>query len=279
MTMSRAVPLLLLLAASGAQATQECKHSAPREATLDLTGIERVVIELGRHELDLLGTAGNPGVGTLTGRACATDPELLPHLDVRQFREGSTLRLRAEHVAESHTTFVFFGSHYEYLSLKVELPSNLPILLDVGSGDARVDGFDTLELDLGSGDVDIVRLAGKLTAEVGSGDLVVAEAGSLELSSLGSGDAVVRRLRGDAMVGRVGSGDLGLADLDGDVRIDSIGSGDVAVRNVGGNVRLDRLGSGDFVVRGVAGDLTVDRKGSGDIRHSDVRGRVSLPSR
>ena len=271
----RLLPLALLLAAGGTAAASDCRHSAPRDLQLDLAGVERLVIELGRHELVLTGVPGSSG--RISGKACATDAALLPHLDIEQQREGSTLRLRAAHVAERHTTTVLFGSHYEYLVLQAEVPQTLPVELQVGSGDARVDNLAALELGIGSGDVEIGRIDGPLSLQVGSGDVVAADVGALRVDSIGSGDASIRRVRGAAEVGSVGSGDLALRAVDGDVRIGSIGSGDVALHEVRGSVTLRSLGSGDLVARDVGGNLTVERSGSGDIRHSGVSGTVTLP--
>jgi len=42
-------------------------------------------------------------------------------------------------------------------------------------------------------------------------------------------------------------------------------------------VHADTLGSGDFTVSDVTGDFTLGAKGSGDVKHSGVKGKVSVP--
>ena len=55
-------------------------------------------------------------------------------------------------------------------------------------------------------------------------------------------------------------------------------SGDIRVRHVAGNVRIADT-TGDIDVDDIGGDFTVTtKKGSGAIRHTRVRGRVSLPT-
>ena len=65
--------------------------------------------------------------------------------------------------------------------------------------------------------------------------------------------------------------------MDVDVRIADT-SGDIVVRHLGGSVEIADT-SGDIDVDDVGGDLAVKiKKGSGAIRHTRVRGRVSLPT-
>lgn len=266
---------LFSLLPAAAFAGDACRFEAPRNLDLDLDGVETLVVDLGRHDLRLAATPS--GKGTVRGKACATNEDLLPHLDITQHREGSRLVLTAAHVAEKHNVFVLFGSHYEYLTLDVEIPESLPVELQVGSGDARVDGVARLALTIGSGDVVANGVKGELEARIGSGDLEAIGVGSLRLRSLGSGDAVVERIAGDARVGSVGSGDLELRKVEGNVEIGSVGSGDVYVREVRGSVDVDSLGSGELDARDVGGDFTLHSKGSGEVEASGVAGTTSLP--
>lgn len=246
-----ATVLLLPLAALA----DECKYEAPRNLTLDLAGVRTVQVELHSHELHLTGTEGANG-GSVTGRACASDPKLLDDLVVTQRREGD--RLIVEAGARNHASFTFFGHTYTDLKLNLQLPAQMPVQLNVGSGDAWATGMRNLQSQIGSGDVHISKISGAFSASMGSGDLDVNDVGSLNIGSIGSGDIKVHGVSGDAHVG-------------------SIGSGDVTIAQVGGSVRVDTLGSGDLRVRDVRGDFTVGAKGSGDISHSGVQGKVNVP--
>jgi hypothetical protein len=252
--MRRLIPVLLLLAPLAAHA-DDCKYQAPRNLTLDLAGVREVEVDLHSHDLHLTGSDGATG-GTVTGRACASDPKLLDDLTVTQRREGD--RLIVEAGGHGHVNISLFGHTSTSLKLDMRVPSQIPVVLNVGSGDAWVTGLKQLNTQVGSGDVHVSKIAGPFALSVGSGDIDVNEVGSLDAGAIGSGDLKVNGVRGDARLGSIGSGDVGL-------------------RNVGGSVRVDTIGSGDLVVSDVQGDLTVGAKGSGDVSHSGVKGKVSVP--
>ena len=251
--MRRLILAVLLLAPLAAYADQ-CQYSAPRNLTLDLGGVREIQVELHSHDLHLSGSDGAKG-GTVTGRACASDPKLLDDLTVTQHREGDRLIVDVGNQGHSH---ISFGFSYTDLKLDMQVPSQIPVVLNVGSGDAWVSGLQRLSTQVGSGDVHVSKISGPFALSVGSGDIDVNDVGSLDVGSVGSGDLKINGVRGDARMG-------------------SIGSGDIGIRNVGGNLRVDTLGSGDLVVHDVQGDFTLGAKGSGDVSHSGVKGKVSVP--
>jgi hypothetical protein len=251
----RRLILAALLLAPLASHADECKYEVPRNLTLDLAGVREVQVDLHSHDLHLTGTNGATG-GTVTGRACASDPKLLDALTVTQHREGDRLIVDAGN--EGHINISFFGHTYTDLQLNMQVPAQIPVVLNVGSGDAWATGLKQLTTKVGSGDVHVSRIDGPVSLSIGSGDVDVNDVGSLDVGSVGSGDLKINGVRGDARVGSIGSGDVGL-------------------RSVGGNLRVDTLGSGDLVVHDVQGDFTVGAKGSGDVSHSGVKGKVSVP--
>jgi len=234
----------------------QCRYEAPRHLQLDLTGVRGVQIEVNSHDLHVAGVPGAKQL-LLDGRACASDEAMLPHLVIRQHREGDQLIVELGDGGGVFTLHLF-GSSYSSLEAHVQLPPELPLTVRVGSGDASVTGMRELAGTVGSGDLHASHVAGRFGASVGSGDVDAQDVGVLQ-------------------VGAVGSGDLKARDIHGDVKVGSIGSGDVTLRNVAGSVRVDTLGSGDLGVHDVAGDLTLRAKGSGDVDHSGVRGKVSVP--
>ncbi|HST43924.1 MAG TPA: hypothetical protein VLK29_01740 [Luteimonas sp.] len=265
----------LCLLPLSAFAADRCAHAAPRTLALDLDGVRTVVFEIGNSALRL--DAARGGGAGVTGRACASDADLLPQLRLTQARSGDRLVVRAER-SERGAGFGW-GDRYAYMALAATVPAGMAVALDVGSGDAWVTGVASLALEVGSGDAEVRRVPGAVTAQVGSGDVTIDEVGSLDVGSVGSGDLSVRRVRAGVEVGSIGSGDLELATVGGDVRIASIGSGDATVREVGGDVVLGSIGSGDLEVAAVKGGLTVRSSGSGSVEHAGVAGAVSLPKR
>jgi len=249
----RRLVLAVLLLAPLASYADPCQYSAPRNLTFDLAGVREVQVELRNHDLHLTGNDGAKG-GSLTGKACASDAKLLDDLTVSQHREGDRLvvEIGAEH------THVYLGYSSTELKVDMQMPSQIPVVLNVGSGDAWVTNFQRLSTKVGSGDVHVSKISGPFALSVGSGDIDVNDVGSIDVGAVGSGDLKVNGVRGDARVGSVGSGDIGL-------------------RGVGGNVRVDTLGSGDLNVHDVQGDFSLGAKGSGDVSHSGIKGKVSVP--
>lgn len=271
-----------------------CRHSDPRQLTLDMDGVSRVMFDIGPHKLRL---DASPGAdGALSGRACASSDGWLESLKVEQRRDGDRLHVRL--YRDRPMRGLFLGRTYARLELSGRVPDNVLVQLQVGSGDARIAGASALSADVGSGDVEARTIAGLVTATVGSGDIELDDIGSLNVLSIGSGDVEAGRVRGDLEVGSIGSGDLevrgiggnasvgsigsgeaNLHEVRGNVSIGSIGSGDARLGDVAGSVNVNSVGSGDIQARGVGGDLTVSSKGSGDVRHEGVAGSVDVPRR
>jgi hypothetical protein len=254
--MRRYLVCFLLLAPLAALASEHCQYQAPRNLKADLAGVRSVRIEVNSYDLHVDGVAGMQGL-ELTGRACASDKAMLDRLTVAQHREGD--RLVIELGGNGHFGLHLFGSSYSDLQVNVKLPADLPVNVDVGSGDAAVSGVAELESHVGSGDLHVHGIAGRFKAGVGSGDIDANDVGSVEIGSVGSGDFKARGIKGDARIGSIGSGDLSLS-------------------HVGGSVHADTLGSGDLSVDDVAGDFHLGAKGSGDVNHRDVKGRISVPN-
>jgi hypothetical protein len=284
--MSLLRPVLLAAACAVAvptMAADRCEHSRTETPALDLGGVTRVELGISLDELTL--RAGAPA---LRVEHCASSADRIDSRTVKVERRGDVL-----HVTTGGTGYEisWFGAdRYAYVRLDMVLPADLPVTLDVGSGDAAVTGLSDLRVNIGSGDV-ALRQVGVVRADIGAGDLVVDGATRASVD-VGSGDAVLQRVQGEVRA-RVGSGDIRLDDVGplpaltagsgsivadrvrGDARIDSVGSGDISLRDVAGQVHIESVGSGDVVLRGVDGDVAVadaDTLDSVDTR--DVRGRV-----
>lgn len=253
--MRRFLASLSLLVPLAGLASERCEFQAPRNLQLDLAGVRKVRFEVRSFDLHVTGSAGATLL-ELHGRACASDRRRLDDLTVSQHREGDQLII--ELGGNGAHMFDLFGSHYANLDVSVQLPANLPVAVDVGSGGADVTGTHDLDSHVGSGDLHVHDIAGRFATSVGSGDIEAGNLGSLALGSVGSGDFTGTGVRGDARVG-------------------SIGSGDVRLRQVGGSVHVDTLGSGDLVVDGAGGDFMLGAKGSGDVSHHGVQGKVQVP--
>lgn len=238
-----------------AHAGEQCRFQAPRALDLDLQGVAGITVIANQHDVHVRGVDG-PG-GAVRGRACASKQESLDALQILQHREGNQLVIEAKSTIKA-TGWNLMGDHYAYLDIGVAIPKSLPVKLNVGSGDASVDNVATLDANVGSGDLDVRRVPGDVSASIGSGDAGFDDIGALKVDSIGSGDLIAEGVRRD-------------------VRIDSIGSGDATLKQVGGSVDVGSIGSGDLDVNGVGRDLHVRSIGSGDIAHHGVAGKVEIP--
>lgn len=135
---------------------------------------------------------------------------------------------------------LFFSFH----DVQIDLTVNIPEKMD-------------LNVDDGSGRIEISSIAGNLNIEDGSGGIQVED------------------IQGDVEIND-GSGEIEVKEITGNVSIED-GSGSMTVLNVGGNVTVDD-GSGSIDVDGVGKDLILKDTGSGSVNHRNVKGRVIEPN-
>jgi hypothetical protein len=236
-----------------------------------------VVFDIGPHTLDLKGDAAGAAIGTIRGKACASDAARLAELLVTQSREGDKLIVRAERNGLVRKGS-WSGKDYARLALTVSVPGTIPVQVKVGSGEARVAKVTSLTADVGSGELYAQDVRGMFFVDVGSGEIVADGVGGLHVVSVGSGDVSVKNVGQDAHVGEIGSGDVNILGAGGDVRIDSIGSGDAVVGDIGGDIVVGRVGSGDLAAERIRGGLTVRHVGSGSVIHREIGGPLQIPA-
>jgi len=272
---SAVLPVLLLLAAGPLAAFERCEHSQSRSLALDFTGVSSVHFVVNNHQLRIDAVA-TPEVG-ISGQACASSPELLGRLDVRQERQGDQLLVTLERLDSGRWSW--FGVQYAYLTLQAGVSDDLAVEVTIGSGDAWVRGVKTLAAQVGSGDLEARDVPGAVSISVGSGDAGLERIGALRVGSVGSGDLKARDVRGAVTVGSIGSGDFELKGAEGDVEIGSIGSGAADIEQVAGNLAVGSIGSGELDAEDIGGNLSVRSKGSGSIKYRRVSGTVEVPQR
>lgn len=146
----------------------------------------------------------------------------------------------------------FWGDNKVAVFLDISVPRGSSVDVDSGSGRVQVrDTFGPVWVDCGSGGVDVARARGGVSLDVGSGPVSVEETeGGVSVDS-GSGSVVVRRIGG-------------AVEVDGS-------SGPVSVSEVEGPVEV-KTGSGTVRLNRIIGDVSVD-SGSGSVKLDLVRGR------
>jgi DUF4097 and DUF4098 domain-containing protein YvlB len=148
-------------------------------------------------------------------------------------KEGDTARL----VSEIRWRFRLFSfGENARIDLTIRVPKTLALEIDDGSGSVEIEGLGAgLRLDDGSGSIEIRDVAGDVFVDDGSGGISI------------------RRVGGDVSVDD-GSGEIEIEDVLGSVEVDD-GSG---------SIRIDR----------VEKDATILSAGSGSVRIDNVKGRV-----
>ncbi|MEQ1501150.1 MAG: DUF4097 family beta strand repeat-containing protein [Myxococcota bacterium] len=184
---------------------------------------------------------------------------------VATYVEGGTLHLEVQCRPGQLTCRVDYD---------VVLPAAATIDAELGSGDVTIDGLSgRVAVETGSGDVTLRLVDGDVIASTGSGDLEVdGVTGSLDAET-GSGDLVVTGADVSTVIASAGSGDIELhVDAVTDAIAVDTGSGDVLVVVPTAEYRLSTdTGSGDVSLDGITpsgnAEVSIDvSTGSGDIR-------------
>lgn len=152
-----------------------------------------------------------------------------------------------------------------FANLRIALPAGSEFAVRNAVGSVRGGDLDgNVEIDTGSGDVEIASHSGRLLIDTGSGDVVLGSAKGETSIDTGSGDVIVKRLIGNGSVD-TGSGDVTVQRVSaGKILIDT-GSGDVVVQEGQvGKVMAD-TGSGDVRILGIELEELAAETGSGDV--------------
>jgi hypothetical protein len=242
---------LLLAAESAAAWGLDCKFTAERRGTLDLTGIERVEISARAGDLEV-----RPGSGTdlqAGGRACASSQALLDESQVLVRRNAGV----AEVVVQLPEEMKGIGIFYAALDLQVTVPADLPIRIVDSSGDIDLRDVNVTQLTDSSGDIVARGLKGDVEINDSSGDVRLNDTRGMVTITDSSGDIVIDGAR--------------------DVVVPVDSSGDIDIQRVSGSVRIERDSSGDVSISDVGRDVEVLADSSGEVRVARVQGSVRVP--
>jgi hypothetical protein len=207
-----------------------------RQLDLDVDGISELSINAGAGSMDVTGVSG---LDKISVKATIVVPDEDKDGAVKVIEKNMTLSLdKKGSEARLNAWFDdgFMGSGDDaHIVLEVSVPQGLTVNIDDGSGSLDViDTMGDVTIDDGSGSIDVKNVA-NLTIDDGSGSIDVNEA----------------------------SGDVSIID----------GSGSISVNHVNGSVTIDD-GSGSIKVSDVDHDVVILDDGSGSVRITDVRGSV-----
>ncbi len=268
-----------------------CSHSQTYSDAFPADGLKSLQVEAWAGDLKIVSVNGLHEV-KIDARACASATKILDTLGMKAEQSGDQVR-----VDVIHPNGITSGSGW--VDVTIEVPPALSAQIRDTSGFTLIDGLSAVEISAGSGDLEIIRTAGKtevrekssgstrleqlkgdlILSDIGSGDLLVREVqGNVRLGDKSSGSTVLTDIGGKVQLGRLGSGDLRVTRADSGVTLEAKSSGSITIEQSGSHVLLERIGSGDLTVDGVNGDLTVKSKSSGSVRTSNVTGKVDVPN-
>lgn len=237
-------------------------YTSPRNADVGTSGARAIQIEAKAGILRVEGRSGITQV-RVRGTARSERKGSLDDIKLIAERRGDIVFIKAD-MPERNGSGLWdmmtgrFGQ--EALDLVIEVPTNLPLEVADGSGDAEFINTGALRLTDGSGAIKVRGAHGDVTIKDGSG--------SIDLDGV-DGSVVITD----------GSGGIDARNVMGNFTIASDGSGDIVVSRVGGTARIQNDGSGSIDVDRVAGDFVVDNDHGGHIRYDTVKGTVRIPEK
>lgn len=235
----RSFIVMAMFAASFAHAAWK-DYTEVRELELDADGIATLDIDAGAGSIDIQGVEGLDRI-VVTATIVIADSD---EDDARKTIEKK-MKLSLEPRADSALLVADFsdgilgGWTDAKIDLEIEMPRGL-----------------ALNIDDGSGSIDIKDIAAEVVIDDGSGSIDVSNVAGIVIDD--------------------GSGSIDVNGAAGDVSITD-GSGSISVRSVVGSVTIDD-GSGSIKVNDVEKDLVIVDDGSGGQDFSDIRGAIEHES-
>lgn len=222
-----------------------------KELSLDASTLTAMDIEAGSGSLIVKGEAGLTEIKVTAD--IYTDKKHTDNYVLSLEQSGGTGFL----VAKNHSSSGFWTGSSPRIDIVIHVPESL-----------------SLDVDDGSGDIEVSNINGKLDIKDGSGDLIVKNIGNDTHIHDGSGEMDISDINGKLNI-IDGSGEININNVEGDLSLDD-GSGTIYARNINGNAIIDD-GSGDLTVKHVSGVVTVD-DGSGGITIDNAGGLKILES-
>lgn len=229
--------VMAMFVASLAQAGWKDFEEA-RELSLDAKQVDKLSIEAGAGSMDVTGVAGLDRI-RVTATIVVPDADQDEATKVMDKRMVLSLEKKGDE-AQLKSWFQdrFMGIGPDaYIVLDVNVPQGMAV-----------------DIDDGSGSIDVVDVEGDIAIDDGSGSIEVENVASVKIDD--------------------GSGSVTVIDAAGDVSIVD-GSGSISVKNVQGTVTIDD-GSGGIRVSDVEQDLIIVDDGSGGQSFTNIRGSVDL---
>ena len=218
-----------------------------QQLRIDANQLNALVAETGAGSLVIQGVEGLNEI--------QLDAEIYGYDDVKPelmlTKEGDHAKLIANFDSFSR---VSFNGSSPYLDITMKVPASM-----------------LLDIDDGSGSIDIKGVHADINIKDGSGGIVLDGGNNLVIDD-GSGSIVLANVDGNINL-EGGSGAIEINQVSGYVVVHD-GSGSMSIKNVLGKVTIDD-GSGDIRVENSKG-LHIVESGSGDLSFDNINGPVSM---
>jgi len=257
-------------------ATFAFSYQEVKELSLPAEGIKNLEIRCGAGSLEVVGREDLQEIQVTAEIVVKGEREEKAKKFIRERMKLSLDKIGEKAVLvskfkQSHP--VLFSFREKLINLTVNVPKNMPLTIDDGSGWIRIENIaGNVDIDDGSGSMRIVNVTGELHLEDGSGDIRAEKIkGNMEIDD-GSGEIELRDISGDVKVDD-GSGEIDMVEIFGNASIVD-GSGSIYVKDVQGDVEVSD-GSGSINIDGVERDVTIKRDGGGGVNIKNVKGRIA----
>ena len=234
--------LILTIAAFAVPGLAWADYEEIRELSLDTRGIDSLEIEAGAGSLDVVGTPDGTEITVLAVIEIDTNDDD----DARETIEEKMV-LVLEQDSDTATLKAYFedgGWNWgrgdsPRISLEVQMPEGMHLNVDDGSGSVEIENVrGDVVMDDGSGSLSLKDVGGEVRIEDGSGSITVSGVGGDLWINDGSGGIKVDGVAGSVTVDD-GSGSIDVSDVEEDLIIVDDGSGGLSFSNIGGRVEKD----------------------------------------
>ncbi len=223
--------LILITLGLGATALSYAnqKLSFDKELTQNASSIETLVIDSGSGSLSVIGadvdevsvqaTIHSKKYDNLEELKQVFNEDMIFSLD----QKGSKIILKSIQAKK------IFSNPNIAIDLKVTVPNSLNLNIDDGSGSMNIDNIlGNVEIDDGSGSMTISNLGSHLKVDDGSGSLDIDNVSGDIVIDDGSGSVVIKSVSGNVTIDD-GSGSITVSDLTGEFKLIDGGSGSIHV--------------------------------------------------
>lgn len=236
----RSLLIMTMFTASLAGAAQN-GYEEERVLTLDTRGIDMLSIDNGAGSIEIQGVSGT---SEITVTATILVPGKNNDKAMKRIEDDLVLTLDKDSDVAILKAYFEEGGFFNFgdgpsVQLDVRMPEGMHLEVDDGSGSINIDNVrGDIMLDDGSGSITMIDVGGEIEIDDGSGSISVTTVGGDISINDGSGSIKVRGVAGTVTVDD-GSGSIDVSDVEEDLIIVDDGSGGLDFSNIAGRVETD----------------------------------------